>query len=139
MGYQSIRMRPVDMAKVGQIAIDGGQWHGKEYLPEGFMKPLFVAPNPDANPCYGLFFHLNAGDFFRSYYESDRVEGRLIPGAPPDAVANFGHGGQVIVAIPSLSMVWVRTGPDAPNTIWEHDSFVSQLSALLVAAVKKAE
>jgi CubicO group peptidase (beta-lactamase class C family) len=131
LGYQSIRMRPVDAAKIGQIILDKGRWRGTQYLPKSFIDELLIAPNPDANPCYGLFWHINAGTFFRSYYESDRVEGRLIPSAPIDTVANYGHNGQIIAAIPSLSLVWVRTGPSTPTTIWDRDSLVTRITQVL--------
>ena len=101
-GYQSIRMRPIDLAKIGQVILNHGEWAGEQYLPAEYIAELTEAPAPKANPSYGLFWHLNSGDFFRSFYESDRVEGNLLPGTPPDAVANFGSRGQIVVAIPSL-------------------------------------
>jgi CubicO group peptidase (beta-lactamase class C family) len=66
-GYQSIRMRPIDLAKVGQIMLDGGRWRGERYLPAQFVAQIVRAPAPDANPSYGLFWHLNGGEFYRSY------------------------------------------------------------------------
>lgn len=59
-----------------------------------------------------------------------------MPGTPPDAVANYGSRGQLIVAIPSLSLVWIRTGQNIPSTIWERNSFVTKLSAAVVKAAK---
>lgn len=135
LGYQSIRMRPLDLAKVGQVMIDGGLWHEKSYLPEHYVDEVSTAPAPEVNPSYGLFWHLNRGDFYLTYYESERVDSPLLPGTPPDAVANYGSRGQIVVAIPSLDLVWVRTGPSIPSTIWERDGFVAKLSAAIVAAV----
>ncbi len=134
-GFQSIRMRPVDLAKVGQIMLNRGEWNGERYLPAEYISELTTAPAPNENPSYGLFWHLNRGDFFRSYYESDRVEGNLLPGTPRDAIANFGSRGQIVVAIPSLDLVWVRTGQEVPSSIWERDGFVSKLSAAIVASI----
>ena len=97
-------------------------------------------PNPTpprGEPSYGLFWHLNAGTFYLSYIESDRMDSRLLPGTPPDAYANFGNSGQIIVAIPSLDLVWVRTGRHIPSNIWAPDSTVAQLSAAVVAAVAR--
>lgn len=133
-GYQSIRMRPRDLAKVGQVMLNDGEWAGDAYLPREFVTELMIAPNPDVNPSYGLFWHLNRGPFYLSFDESDRIDGKLMPGTPPDAIANFGHGCQLIVVIPSLDLVLVRTGPDALSSIWDKDSFVTRLSAAVVAA-----
>ena len=65
------------------------------------------------------------------------MDSRLLPGTPPDAYANFGNSGQIIVAIPSLDLVWVRTGRHIPSNIWAPDSTVAQLSAAVVAAVAR--
>ena len=135
-GYQSIRMRPRDLAKVGQVMLNGGEWGGQPYLSEDFVKEIATAPAPDANPSYGLFWHLNSGGFYLSFYESERLDGNLMPGTPADAIANYGSRGQLIVAIPSLDLVWVRTGPNIPSTLWEKDSFVTRLSAAIIGAVQ---
>ena len=134
LGYQSIRMRPRDAAKVGQVLLDDGRWNGDRYLPAAFIAQLRTAPAPDANPSYGLFWHLNAGDYYLSYRESNFVRSRLLPGTPPDAIANFGNGGQIVVIVPSLDLVWVRTGRQIPSNIWEPNGTVAQLSAAIAAA-----
>jgi CubicO group peptidase (beta-lactamase class C family) len=137
LGYQSIRMQPRDLAKVGQLMLNDGLWNGTRYLPAEYVAQLRTAPVPKANPSYGLFWHLNAGDFYLSYRESDFVRRRLLPGTPPDAYANFGSGGQIVVVIPSLDLVWVRTGRQIPSNIWAPDSTVAQLSAAVVAAATR--
>lgn len=134
-GYQSIRMRPIDLAKIGQIMLNRGLWRGERYLPEAYVEAMVTAPAPDANPSYGLFWHLNGGSHLLSYYESDRIDGMILPGTPSDAIANYGSRGQVLVAVPSLDLVWIRTGPNIPGTIWENKSFIPKLSAAIVAAV----
>ena len=144
LGYQSIRMRPRDLAKVGQVMLNDGMWNGARYLPTEFIAQLRTAPAPKANPSYGLFWHLNAGDFYLSYRESDRMEGPLLAGTPPDAYANFGNSGQVIVVVPSPDLVWIRTGQQIPSDIWEPDSTVAtavlnRLFADLSTAVMEVE
>ena len=138
MGYQSIRMRPRDMVKVGQVMLNGGEWAGERYLPEAYLAELLAAPAPDANPSYGLFWHLNSGDFYLSYAESNHMEGNLLPGTPRDAIANYGSGGQVVVVVPSLDLVWVRTGPTIESAIWARNNFVARLSAAIADAVRPA-
>ena len=137
LGYQSIRMRPRDLAKVGQVMLNDGMWNGTRYLPAEYIDQLRTAPAPEANPSYGLFWHLNAGDYYLSYRESNFVRNRLLPGTPHDAYANFGNGGQIIMVVPSLDLVWVRTGRQIPSNIWAADSTVAQLSAAVVASVAR--
>ena len=135
LGYQSIRMRPRDIAKLGQVMLDDGRWNGTPYLPASYIKLLQTAPAPKVNPSYGLFWHLN-GKFYLSYRESDYRKSRLLPGSPPDTIANFGNGGQIVVIVPSLDLVWVRTGQQIPTNIWAQNSTVAQLATAIVAAVR---
>ena len=137
LGYQSIRMRPRDLAKVGQLMLNDGLWNGSRYLSAEYIEQLRTAPAPKANPSYGLFWHLNAGDFYLSYRESNFMRSRLLPGTPPDAYANFGNSGQIVVVVPSLDLVWVRTGRQIPSNIWTPNSTVAQLSAAVVAAAER--
>ena len=136
LGYQSIRMRPRDLAKVGQLMLNDGMWNGTRYLPVDYVEQLRTAPAPEANPSYGLFWHLNAGDYYLSYRESNFVRSRRLPGTPADAYANFGNGGQIVVVVPSLDLVWVRTGRQIPSNIWAPSSTVAQLSAAIVATAE---
>ena len=137
LGYQSIRMRPRDLAKIGQVMLNDGLWNGQRYLPAEYIAELRTAPAPEANPSYGLFWHLNSGDWYLSFRESDFVRQRLLPGTPPDAVAAWGNSGQIAVAVPSLDLVWVRTGRRIPSNIWTPGGTTAQLSAAAVAAVKR--
>ena len=137
LGYQSIRMRPRDLAKIGQVMLNDGMWNGRRYLPAEYIAELRTAPAPKANPSYGLFWHLNSGDWYLSFRESDFVRQRLLPGTPPDAFAAWGNSGQIAVVVPSLDLVWVRTGRRIPSNIWTPGGTTAQLSAAAVAAVKR--
>ena len=135
LGYQSIRMRPRDMAKLGQVLLNNGHWKGSQYLPASYMQLLRTAPAPKINPSYGLFWHLNSGEFYLSYRESNYRRNRLLPGSPPDTIVNFGNGGQIIAVVPSLDLVWTRTGRQIPSNIWSNSSTVARLSAAIIRAV----
>jgi CubicO group peptidase (beta-lactamase class C family) len=136
MGYQSIRMRPIDLAKVAQVMLNKGRWDGEQYIWRRFVKEMSTAPSAEANPSYGLFWHINRGEHFLSYAESDIVDSKLLPGTPDDAITNYGSGGQLVTAIPSLDLVWVRTGKNPPSTLWNKNGFVAQLSRAIVKAVE---
>lgn len=136
LGYQSIRMRPIDMAKVGQIALDGGLWRGKRYLRADYVRQLLTPASAEANPSYGLFWHLN-GDYFRSYFVPSRIERRLLPGVPSDAFTQHGSGTQFITGIPSLGLVVVRTGRE-PDSSLSFYSPTESLNSVLVRKVVEA-
>ncbi len=135
MGYQSIRMRPVDFAKSSQVIIDEGMWQGERYLPAEFTRELIRCPAPAANPSFGLFHHLNAGDHYRNFAAPDRIDRKLLPGAPNDAFLMFGAGGQVTAGIASLGLVVVRTG-SGTGSIYERDNYIAQLLALVTEAAQ---
>ena len=126
-GYQSIRMTPRDFAKSAQVIVDDGMWQGERFLPEAFVHSLLEAPDSGANPSFGLFHHLNAGSFHRGYVVPDRIDRKLVPGAPDDLFLQYGAGGQIVAGIPSLRLVIVRTGRDNGNSIYDEDNDIAQL------------
>ena len=127
-GYQSIRMTPRDFAKSAQVIVGDGLWNGERFLPAQYVQAL-VRPQepplpPEANPSFGLFHHLNAGSFYRDIAVPNRIERKLVPGAPDDCFLMFGSGGQVVCGIPSQQLVVVRTGPNA-GSIYDDGNYIA--------------
>ncbi len=91
-GGFGLRLRPIDMAKIGQLYLDGGKWHGRQVL-----RPEWIAwtLEPGVEKRYGLQFWLS------------EYEGK------PTFMAN-GKGGQFIYIIPHRRMVIVLT-----SAIWD--------------------
>ena len=88
-----LRLPPRDMLKVGQIALAGGVWNGKELVPAAWAERT-TAPVVaiDRNRSYG--YHWYIGD--------------VIVDAPPRAlhwVGGIGWGGQRLFAFPALDLV----------------------------------
>lgn len=131
-GYQSIRMTPRDFAKSSQVIVDEGNWCGSSYLSPAFVKRLVISPRPAINPSFGLYHHLNAGEFHRRLDVPERIDRKLIPGAPDDTFLMHGAGGQATVGIPSLNLVIVRTGTG--NSLYEPENPVAVLARLVVEA-----
>lgn len=131
-GYQSIRMTPRDFAKSSQVIVDGGGWRDARYLPADYIKSLITAPT-QANPSFGLFHHLNAGDHYRNFAVPDRLDRKLVPGAPDDTFLMFGAGGQVTIGVPSKRLVIVRTG-ESRGSIYEPDNYIAQIITRVVDA-----
>lgn len=86
-----LRMRPRDVAKVGQILLDKGQWKGKSIVPAAWLEAS-VTPRTRAfgEVEYGYQWWLGA---------SQQSGMRWIAG--------FGNGGQRLVVIPDLELVIV--------------------------------
>ncbi len=72
-----LRMNIHDLAKIGQMMMDGGKWDGKQVVPESWVQESMT---PEAEPepgiRYGLFWWLSG------------------EGDPPYWAAGFGNGGQ---------------------------------------------
>lgn len=91
-GGFGLRLRPIDMAKIGQLYLDGGKWKGHQVL-----RPEWIAwtLEPGVEKRYGLQFWLS------------EFEGK------PTFMAN-GKGGQFIYVIPHRRIVLVMT-----SAIWD--------------------
>ena len=133
-GYQSIRMRPRDFAKSVQVITDDGMWQGENYLPAEYTRQLVRSPAPHVNPSFGLFHHLNAGDFYRDFAIPVKLDRKLVPGAPEDLFLMTGAGGQNTAAIPSLGIVVVRTG-GGRSSIYAADNYFSRLLRIIADSV----
>ena len=90
------RMVPVDMAKIGQLMLNGGVWEGRRLLSERWIE-MSTRPQAEyhAGVDYGFIWQL--GQFF--------LGGELIP-----AYWASGNGGQYIVVFPAHDLVVVFTG-----------------------------
>ena len=86
-------LRPYDMAKIGQLCLDGGRWNGKQIVSSSWIEASIQQHAPDRT--YGYQWWL--GNLV--------VQGRQIP-----VFAAQGRGGQFILIFPDLRMVAVFTG-----------------------------
>ena len=90
-----LRLRPRDMAKLGQLVISRGIWKGKPIVSAEWLKEATVRRfRLDYNSYYG----------YQWWISSSSVDGRKI-----DWFEALGFGGQRIVIVPSLELVVVFT------------------------------
>jgi CubicO group peptidase (beta-lactamase class C family) len=90
-----LRMRPRDIAKIGQLVLDHGRWQGKQIVPETWIAQS-TAPQIDAKGSvfYGYLWWLG-----RSLVERREV----------DWIAGVGLGGQRLFIVPDRDLVVVVT------------------------------
>ena len=91
-----LRLRPRDMAKLGQLVISHGIWKGKPIVSAEWLKEATTArfPVSDTNYYYG----------YQWWISSSLVNRKKI-----DWFEAFGLGGQRIIIVPSLELVVVFT------------------------------
>ena len=86
-----LRLRPRDLAKIGQLVLNGGQWGGRQLVPADWLKDSFrhhaVAEDGLG---YGYQWWLSGRDWDTEPWR-----------------AGFGNGGQRLVVLPGLSLVVV--------------------------------
>jgi CubicO group peptidase (beta-lactamase class C family) len=90
-GHAYLRLRPVDMLRLGQLYLRGGRWHGRQVVPEQWVEDstrnqLDGVGGPGAG--YGYLWWT---------YDS----------ADPRGFAAAGYGGQRIHVVPELGLVVV--------------------------------
>lgn len=83
-----LRLRAVDMAKVGMLALSGGRWNGRQIVSQAWMRTMTA---PSSAPFYGLYWWIND-----------------IVATEPEVHA-MGFKGQFIVALPERNAVVVMT------------------------------
>jgi CubicO group peptidase (beta-lactamase class C family) len=90
-----LRLRPRDMAKLGQLVISHGNWKGKPIVSAEWLKEATIARFPvETNYYYG----------YQWWISLSSVGGKKI-----DWFEAFGLGGQRIIIVPSLELVVVFT------------------------------
>ncbi|MET0271516.1 MAG: serine hydrolase [Phenylobacterium sp.] len=104
---------PGDVARFGQLILDGGRAaDGTRVVSEPGVQAMFE--RSATNPAYGRLWWLN-GAAFAIRPPARRVEGPLIPSAPPDTVAALGALDRKLYVSPSRKLIVVRLGQAAPD------------------------
>lgn len=107
-----------DMARLGQLHLQNGEWNGERILPDGWAdyvsSPAPVQPRR-ANGYGAQWWLLNKTD-----------------GIPDDAYGAFGNRGQYLIVIPSLDVLIVRRGYDVNGGgRFDPNAFVAAVVAAL--------
>jgi CubicO group peptidase (beta-lactamase class C family) len=94
--WGGLRLRSRDLAKIGQLVLNGGNWNGRQIVSQKWVKEATAA---HIGPAHLTYFY-----GYQWWLGRSLVEGREVPW-----VCATGHGGQRIFAVPSLDLVAVVT------------------------------
>ncbi len=89
-----LRLRPRDLAKIGQLVLDYGAWHGRQIVSAAWIKEMTTPRIVRPAYAYGYLWWLN----------QSTIEGRTVAW-----VEGNGWGGQCLYVVPSLGLVVVVT------------------------------
>lgn len=95
LAFAGLRMRPYDLAKIGQLVLQRGAWNGRQVVPAEWI---------DAS----LRPHADSGDGRHYGYQWWLGTTRALGAEQPWAAA-FGNGGQRLFLVPGLDLVVVLT------------------------------
>ena len=123
-GMGNIYFRARDLAKLGQVMLDNGQWNGQQIMSASFVKKSFekrfdISDNDRWAHGYGYMWYL----------AKINIEGQTL-----DYYYASGNGGNKIFIIPKLNMV-VTTLSSAYGTGYGHRRSHDCLEAILRASV----
>lgn len=124
IGSSYLYATPRDMARFGYFFLNDGCWSGQRILPENWVAQSTAVNAPiqqksyfrDPIDSYGWQWWLNKPI-------PDVTTERPFSELPEDAFMARGHWGQLIVVIPSLNAVIVRTGDDRDGTFDRNELF----------------
>ena len=123
--FSGINSTCLDLARFGQLMLNGGTWNGKRLISEDFVKDATGGASSDLNAAYGLLFWVNdkgpvlgAATALGGGQDEPAVN-QLAPRAPDDTFWALGAGRQMIAVIPSEDIVAVRMGaaPQNPESV----------------------
>ncbi len=104
-----------DLAKIGYLFLNNGEWNGEMILPPEWMK-IMLTPSPGyISPGTVIDDVTKTGVYGGSLWLNKDVknnQGKPYPYSPEDMYAAIGYMGQVLIVLPSQKMIIVRTGYD---------------------------
>jgi|SRR5579872_1586784 len=99
-GGWGLRLRAVDMARLGMLALQDGRWNDKQVAPAAWMQAMTTG---QSTPFFGYYWWVN-----------NIVEGGVEGGAQPE-FDTMGFKGQNIVVLPKYNAVVTMTSMLSPN------------------------
>jgi CubicO group peptidase (beta-lactamase class C family) len=115
IGYSQLQIRPHDMAKIGYLYLNGGQWNGQQVVPAAWVETSTRE-------------HISADTLQEGYGYQWWVD---IAGT----YMALGYGGQYILVVPEEDLVVVTTGRMTGEDFWIPERMLKEF---IIPAVKSS-
>ncbi len=118
-----LRLRPRDLAKIGQLVLDQGVWHGQRIVSSGWIKAMTAPQVVRPGGWYGYLW----------WPGRSSIDGRTI-----NWTSAVGRGGQYLYVVPSMDLVVVVTAGVYDDAESGHQSLAGEttLGMALRAAMR---
>ncbi len=111
-GWGDLHLTPYDMAKLGYLYLNNGQWESKQILSSQWIVATtkkHSSPPPDLSSAYGYGYHWWL--------------------ATPEIYYATGRGGQMILVVPESDIVVVFTGGLSSDEVTKRDEMLTSVIA----------
>ncbi|MBV9832114.1 MAG: serine hydrolase [Marmoricola sp.] len=120
-GWNGLRLTPRDLARIGQVFLDGGRWHDHQVVPQswaGVSTLTQVSTGYEVAPAYGYGWWVDDSPGANAYYA-------------------WGYGGQLLEVLPQVDAVVVVMTQQDPNNL-VRGFFAAELTSLVSDAILPA-
>lgn len=108
-----LKMKPIDLMKIGQLLEANGNWNGKQLVSKEWVQKLFNK-NQKSSTQWGLRNSKHGFCWYQSEFNGDKID------------YGMGYGGQFIIMIPDKKLIIVTTyNHDTPNGIEQQTKFLN--------------
>jgi CubicO group peptidase (beta-lactamase class C family) len=109
------------MTRVGYLYLRRGDWNGVRILPDRFVEQVQQPPEETrGTPVYdAASFPANSANHYGVLWWTNADS--TLPNVPRDAYWSWGLGDMLVIVIPSLDIVAVRTGSSLRGSGWNAD------------------
>lgn len=115
-----LKMKPIDLMKIGQLLVANGNWQGKQLVPKEWVQKLF-SENEKYPTDWGLKNSKHGFCWYQSVFKENLIN------------YGMGYGGQFIIMIPNKELIIVATHKhDTLNGIEQQIKFLNEKLAKLI-------
>lgn len=117
---------PRDFARLGYLFLNDGCWQGQRLLPEGWVRDdTAVSEAYRRKVVEREWGDIQGREWWLNKPVLEAFQPAPWPHVPQDAYAAEGHWNQIVLVVPSLDLVVVRTGDDRDESALSYDRFFS--------------